>query len=115
MHARSFVGGLSGLHTFFASRNTTTYEHFRSRRGSDDNPYDLGCLANWRQVSAALPACCLPVHLPLRCLKDLEATKQQVHWVAPLSHRSSRQALLSARRSAARSSQSATRRGCLLW
>ena len=55
------MGGLSGLHTFFASRNTTTYEHFRSRKGSDDNPYDLGCLANWRQVSAALHA------RPARC------------------------------------------------
>lgn len=44
------MGGLSGLHTYFTSRNKTTYEHFRSRYNSQGNPYDLGCLKNWRQV-----------------------------------------------------------------
>lgn len=48
----SFVGGLSGLHTYFTSINSTTYEHFRSRKSAADNPYDLGCAGNWRQVSA---------------------------------------------------------------
>lgn len=50
VRARRFVGGLSGLHTYFTSRNKTTYEHFRSRYNSQGNPYDLGCLRNWRQV-----------------------------------------------------------------
>ncbi len=45
-----FVGGLSGLHTYFTSNNTTTYEHFRTRYSSHSNPYDLGILRNWRSV-----------------------------------------------------------------
>lgn len=45
-----FVGGLSSLHTYFASNNKTTYEHFRSRHNQTGNPYDLGCNTNWRQV-----------------------------------------------------------------
>ena len=46
----SFVGGLSGLHTYFTSRNKSTYEHFRSRAGSQENPYDVSCARNWQQV-----------------------------------------------------------------
>ena len=48
-----FVGGLSGLHTYFTSRNKSTYEHFRSRAGSHDNPYDVSCIRNWGQVNHA--------------------------------------------------------------
>lgn len=44
------MGGLSGLHTYFTSRNKSTYEHFRSRAGSQDNPYDINCARNWQQV-----------------------------------------------------------------
>ena len=44
------MGGLSGLHTYFTSNNTTTYEHFRARYSSHGNPYDLGFLRNWRSV-----------------------------------------------------------------
>ena len=59
-HCASFVGGLSGLHTYFTSHNRTTYEHFRSRKSAADNPYDLGCAGNWRQVSTARnPAACV--------------------------------------------------------
>ncbi|CAL5220885.1 g2975 [Coccomyxa viridis] len=45
-----FVGGLSGLHTYFTSNNKSTYEHFRSRAGSHENPYDVNCISNWEQV-----------------------------------------------------------------
>ncbi|KAK9819184.1 hypothetical protein WJX81_007202 [Elliptochloris bilobata] len=45
-----FVGGLSGLHAYFTSNNTTTYEHFRARYSSHGNPYDLGFLRNWHSV-----------------------------------------------------------------
>lgn len=44
------MGGLSGLHTYFTSENKSTYEHFRSRAGSHDNPYDVNCMRNWQQV-----------------------------------------------------------------
>lgn len=57
---RRFVGGLSGLHGYFTSRNKSTYEHFRSRAGSHDNPYDVNCIRNWGQVS----------HAPLLALID---------------------------------------------
>ena len=52
----SFVGGLSGLHTYFTSRNKSTYEHFRSRAGSQENPYDVNCARNWQQVPCLSPA-----------------------------------------------------------
>ena len=55
---RRFVGGLSGLHTYFTGKNRTTYEHFRSRYNTQGNPYDVGCLGNWRQVRDAKIACC---------------------------------------------------------
>ena len=45
-----FVGGLSGLHTYFTSNNKSTYEHFRSRAGSHENPYNVNCMRNWQQV-----------------------------------------------------------------
>ena len=45
-----FVGGLSGLHTYFTSNNKSTYEHFRSRASSHENPYDVNCIRNWEQV-----------------------------------------------------------------
>ena len=50
-----FVGGLSGLHTYFTSRNKSTYEHFRSRAGSHENPYDVNCIRNWEQVLPVPP------------------------------------------------------------
>ena len=56
----SFVGGLSGLHTFFTSRNKSTYEHFRSRAGSQENPYDVDCAHNWQQVPCYLQ--CIALH-----------------------------------------------------
>ena len=45
-----FVGGLSGLHTFFISTNRTTYEHFRARYGGSGNPYSRRCPGNWSAV-----------------------------------------------------------------
>ena len=48
--AGRFVGGLSGLHTFFTSTNRTTYEHFRTRVNGQGNPYDVGFFRNWAQV-----------------------------------------------------------------
>ncbi len=45
---RRFVGGLSGLHIYFTSRNMTTYEHFRHRDSA--NPYNRGLLRNWAEV-----------------------------------------------------------------
>lgn len=45
-----FVGGLSMFHLFLASRNRTTYEHFRMHYSSNQNPYDVGCLKNWTQI-----------------------------------------------------------------
>ena len=45
-----FVGGLSGLHTFFISSNRTTYEHFRARYGGSGNPYSRHCPSNWSDV-----------------------------------------------------------------
>ncbi|KAK9905979.1 hypothetical protein WJX75_010025 [Coccomyxa subellipsoidea] len=53
--ALGFVGGLSGLHTFFTSTNRTTYEHFRARVNGQGNPYDVGCPRNWLQV------CCVRI------------------------------------------------------
>lgn len=50
-----FVGGLSGLHTFFTSTNRTTYEHFRTRVNGQGNPYDVGFFRNWAQVTSAQP------------------------------------------------------------
>ena len=55
-----FVGGLSGLHIYFTSQNTTTYEHFRSRYNAQGNPYDVGLLRNWMQVF------CMPMAPRLR-------------------------------------------------
>ncbi|CAI7874472.1 unnamed protein product, partial [Closterium sp. NIES-54] len=45
-----FVGGLTGFHSFLISRNQTTYENFRARYEKKANPYNLGCLSNWRSV-----------------------------------------------------------------
>ncbi|CAL8472070.1 g11612 [Coccomyxa elongata] len=58
--ALGFVGGLSGLHTFFTSTNRTTYEHFRTRVNGQGNPYDVGFFRNWAQV------CCsaIPERIP---------------------------------------------------
>ncbi len=61
-----FIGGLSTLHVFFTSQNTTTYEHFRARYNAQGNPYDLGLLSNWRQVFCTPMAPRLPEKLPGR-------------------------------------------------
>ncbi|CAI5493326.1 unnamed protein product [Closterium sp. Naga37s-1] len=45
-----FVGGLTGFHSFLISRNQTTYENFRARYEKKANPYNRGCLHNWRSV-----------------------------------------------------------------
>ncbi|CAI5458860.1 unnamed protein product [Closterium sp. Yama58-4] len=45
-----FVGGLTGFHSFLISRNQTTYENFRARYEKKANPYNRGCLRNWRSV-----------------------------------------------------------------
>ena len=61
-----FVGGLSGFHAVLASKNTTTYEHFRGKGnrvrngsggGKRTNPYDRGFFGNWFETClSALPA-----------------------------------------------------------
>lgn len=61
-----FVGGLSGLHIFFTSQNTTTYEHFRSRYNAQGNPYDVGLVGNWKQVFCQRMAPRLPEKIPGR-------------------------------------------------
>ena len=61
-----FVGGLSGLHIYFTSQNTTTYEHFRSRYNAQGNPYDVGLLGNWAQVFCVPLAPRYPEKLPGR-------------------------------------------------
>ena len=71
--SRSFVGGLSGLHTYFTSRNKSTYEHFRSRAGSQENPYDVSCARNWQQVPRLLP-----VH-GSACLRTVTASCRTHH------------------------------------
>ena len=45
-----FVGGLTGLHTYFITTNRTTYEHFRARYGGTGNPYNRHCPRNWGEV-----------------------------------------------------------------
>lgn len=61
-----FVGGLSSMHIFFTSQNTTTYEHFRSRYNAQGNPYDVGLLGNWRQIFCQKRAPRIPEKLPGR-------------------------------------------------
>lgn len=53
-HCR-FVGGLSAFHLYLSGTNQTTYEHFRHRHASADNPYDLGVLGNWGSVFCTRP------------------------------------------------------------
>ena len=50
VHVCRFVGGLTGLHVWFTSKNQTTYEHFRARYNQHGNPYNLGVMRNWAQV-----------------------------------------------------------------
>eukprot|EP00898_Chlorokybus_atmophyticus_P004563 jgi/Chlat1/5107/Chrsp33S05111 len=45
-----FVGGLSVFHAYLISTNQTTYENFRYRFDSKANPYNRGCLSNWKEV-----------------------------------------------------------------
>ena len=68
----SFVGGLSGLHTYFTSRNKSTYEHFRSRAGSQENPYNVNCARNWQQVLRLAP-----VHGMACMLADRDSAVQE--------------------------------------
>ena len=47
-----FVGGLTVFHSMLISRNTSTYEHFRSRYSvvKRENPYDKGFFGNWKEA-----------------------------------------------------------------
>eukprot|EP00889_Picochlorum_renovo_P003703 jgi/Picre1/30733/NNA_006094.t1 len=45
-----FVGGLTCFHSLLISRNTTTYEHFRSRFTGSNNPYNVGFWRNWYEA-----------------------------------------------------------------
>ncbi|KAG0488173.1 hypothetical protein HPP92_006751 [Vanilla planifolia] len=45
-----FVGGLSAFHFYLISTNQTTYENFRYRYDRWANPYNLGVVANFKQV-----------------------------------------------------------------
>lgn len=45
-----FVGGLTCFHSLLISRNTTTYEHFRSRFSGSNNPYNVGFWRNWYEA-----------------------------------------------------------------
>lgn len=67
------MGGLSGLHTYFTSNNTTTYEHFRARYSSHGNPYDLGFLRNWRSVRPLRPALLAGVPARRVCQQPMRA------------------------------------------
>ena len=45
-----FVGGLTVFHSILISNNKTTYEHFRSKYSSAENPYDVGFWRNWQEA-----------------------------------------------------------------
>lgn len=45
-----FVGGLSVFHLYLISTNQTTYENFRYRYDCRANPYNLGVLANFKEI-----------------------------------------------------------------
>lgn len=45
-----FVGGLTVFHSMLISKNKTTYEHFRSKYSSAENPYDVGFWRNWQEA-----------------------------------------------------------------
>lgn len=45
-----FVGGLTVFHFYLISTNQTTYENFRYRYDSKENPYNKGMLKNFREV-----------------------------------------------------------------
>ncbi|ONK58556.1 uncharacterized protein A4U43_C09F14290 [Asparagus officinalis] len=45
-----FVGGLSVFHLYLIGTNQTTYENFRYRYDSRDNPYNRGILQNFMEV-----------------------------------------------------------------
>ncbi|PKA55266.1 putative S-acyltransferase [Apostasia shenzhenica] len=45
-----FVGGLSVFHLYLIGTNQTTYENFRYRYDRRANPYNLGVVANFREI-----------------------------------------------------------------
>ncbi|KAJ8752633.1 hypothetical protein K2173_005522 [Erythroxylum novogranatense] len=45
-----FVGGLSVFHLYLISKNQSTYENFRYRFDGLPNPFDGGCLKNFKDV-----------------------------------------------------------------
>jgi palmitoyltransferase ZDHHC9/14/18 len=45
-----FVGGLTVFHLYLIGTNQTTYENFRYRYDNKVNPYNQGCLSNFREI-----------------------------------------------------------------
>ncbi|KAL3534078.1 hypothetical protein ACH5RR_002539 [Cinchona calisaya] len=45
-----FVGGLSVFHFYLISTNQTTYENFRYRYDTNENPYNKGIFSNFKEV-----------------------------------------------------------------
>ncbi|XP_024394248.1 protein S-acyltransferase 8 [Physcomitrium patens] len=45
-----FVGGLTVFHLYLIGTNQTTYENFRYRYESKENPYNRGCLLNFNEI-----------------------------------------------------------------
>ncbi|KAM7483999.1 hypothetical protein LguiA_000008 [Lonicera macranthoides] len=45
-----FVGGLTTFHLYLIVTNQTTYENFRYRYDRKMNPYNLGCVRNFREI-----------------------------------------------------------------
>ena len=72
-----FVGGLTGFHSLLISRNTTTYEHFRSRFIGSNNPYDVGFWRNWYQALAS------PVPPRYKPLWEKQKTALGLHDTSP--------------------------------
>lgn len=68
-----FVGGLTVFHSMLISKNTTTYEHFRSRYSSAENPYDVGFWKNWKQALGS------PTPSRFKALWDIQMSPPSTH------------------------------------
>lgn len=64
-----FVGGLTIFHSILITKNSTTYEHFRSRYSPADNPYDLGIWGNWKEALFS------PTPSRFKALWDIQMTR----------------------------------------